>query len=215
KPASITSTPSWASARATSSFSAEVSVAPGDCSPSRRVVSKIRTVFSSATFDTFMMAPLSAGTLRLFLMLSWSPPRMDFAAACIRGFVGAEHAACSAPMRPSLMAGARVSSLPRLDLHRLQEGHHLAQFRADLLDQVLLLLSAAGVEPGPPLLVLLDPLPGVRAILNLGEHLRHRALRLPRHDARAAGVVTVLGGVAHRVAHVVQPALVHQALDVL
>ncbi len=43
KPASITSTPSRARARATSSFSAEVSVAPGDCSPSRSVVSKNRT----------------------------------------------------------------------------------------------------------------------------------------------------------------------------
>ena len=43
KPASMTSTPSRASACATSSFSAEVIVAPGDCSPSRSVVSKIRT----------------------------------------------------------------------------------------------------------------------------------------------------------------------------
>ena len=42
-PASITSTPSRASARATSSFSAEVIDAPGACSPSRRLVSKIRT----------------------------------------------------------------------------------------------------------------------------------------------------------------------------
>ena len=43
KPASITSTPRRARARATSSFSAEVMDAPGDCSPSRRVVSKMRT----------------------------------------------------------------------------------------------------------------------------------------------------------------------------
>jgi hypothetical protein len=42
-PASITSTPSRASAWAISSFSAAVMVAPGDCSPSRSVVSKIRT----------------------------------------------------------------------------------------------------------------------------------------------------------------------------
>ena len=44
KPASMTSTLSRASWRATSSFSAAVSPAPGACSPSRRVVSKIRTV---------------------------------------------------------------------------------------------------------------------------------------------------------------------------
>ena len=44
KPASITSTLSRASWRATSSFSAAVSPAPGACSPSRSVVSKIRTL---------------------------------------------------------------------------------------------------------------------------------------------------------------------------
>jgi len=43
KPASITSTPSRASWRAMSSFSLLVSVAPGDCSPSRSVVSNTRT----------------------------------------------------------------------------------------------------------------------------------------------------------------------------
>ena len=43
KPASITSTRSRASWRATSSFSAAVRPAPGACSPSRSVVSKIRT----------------------------------------------------------------------------------------------------------------------------------------------------------------------------
>ena len=47
-PASMTSTPSPASARATSSFSAMFMLAPGDCSPSRRVVSKIRTRFARA-----------------------------------------------------------------------------------------------------------------------------------------------------------------------
>lgn len=42
-PASMMSTPSLARLRAISSFSSEVRVAPGDCSPSRRVVSKMRT----------------------------------------------------------------------------------------------------------------------------------------------------------------------------
>ena len=42
-PASIMSTPMRASERATSSFSAEVIVAPGDCSPSLNVVSNIFT----------------------------------------------------------------------------------------------------------------------------------------------------------------------------
>ncbi len=43
KPASMTSTPRSASARATRSFSGCVMLQPGDCSPSRSVVSKIRT----------------------------------------------------------------------------------------------------------------------------------------------------------------------------
>lgn len=43
KPASMMSTPSLASCRAMSSFSFDVIVAPGDCSPSRSVVSKMRT----------------------------------------------------------------------------------------------------------------------------------------------------------------------------
>ncbi len=41
KPASITSTPRRASCWAISTFSAVFSEMPGDCSPSRRVVSKI------------------------------------------------------------------------------------------------------------------------------------------------------------------------------
>ncbi|GIX35446.1 MAG: hypothetical protein KatS3mg126_1225 [Lysobacteraceae bacterium] len=43
KPASITSTPSSHRARAMLSFCAVVIEQPGDCSPSRRVVSKMRT----------------------------------------------------------------------------------------------------------------------------------------------------------------------------
>ncbi len=48
KPASMTSTPSSASARAIRSFSGCVMLQPGDCSPSRSVVSKMRTRFGSA-----------------------------------------------------------------------------------------------------------------------------------------------------------------------
>ena len=47
KPASITSTPRRASCSAISSFSATSSEIPGDCSPSRSVVSKILTVSMS------------------------------------------------------------------------------------------------------------------------------------------------------------------------
>ena len=47
KPASMMSTPISSSIAAISSFSAWDMVAPGDCSPSRRVVSKIRTRLGS------------------------------------------------------------------------------------------------------------------------------------------------------------------------
>ena len=47
KPASITSTPSRASCWAISTFSAEFSEMPGDCSPSRSVVSKMWTRLAS------------------------------------------------------------------------------------------------------------------------------------------------------------------------
>ena len=43
KPASMTSTPMSSSSSATSSFSSKVMVAPGHCSPSRKVVSKMMT----------------------------------------------------------------------------------------------------------------------------------------------------------------------------
>ena len=50
KPASITSTSRRASCSAISTFSARVSAIPGACSPSRSVVSKIRTTSGSLPF---------------------------------------------------------------------------------------------------------------------------------------------------------------------
>ncbi len=57
KPASMTSTPSSASARATRSFSGCVMLQPGACSPSRKVVSKIRTRSGLGS----CMSPLGCG----------------------------------------------------------------------------------------------------------------------------------------------------------
>jgi hypothetical protein len=59
-PASITSTPSRASCCAISTFSCVLSEIPGDCSPSRSVVSKMWTRFCS---DTGL--PLMGGFLLL------------------------------------------------------------------------------------------------------------------------------------------------------
>ena len=58
KPASMMSTPSSTSASAISSFSSTVIVAPGDCSPSRRVVSKIQN--SRTIYTTLRVLTLSS-----------------------------------------------------------------------------------------------------------------------------------------------------------
>src|SRR5882757_10601628 len=135
-PASMTSTPSRASARAISSFSGAVMVAPGDCSPSRRVVSKIRT---------------------------W----LDM-----------------------------LISLAGTDGDRIEERHHLAQRRADLLDRVRTLADALREERRSSGLVLRDPAARERAVLDLGEQQLHHLAGVAIDDARARDVVAVLGGVA-------------------
>ena len=55
KPASMMSTPIWSSSSATSSFSSWVMVAPGHCSPSRKVVSKMTTRSCSDFAGVVMM----------------------------------------------------------------------------------------------------------------------------------------------------------------
>src|SRR5512132_2439842 len=55
KPASMMSTPIWSSSSATSSFSSWVMVAPGHCSPSRKVVSKMMTRSCSDFAGAVMM----------------------------------------------------------------------------------------------------------------------------------------------------------------
>jgi hypothetical protein len=54
KPASMTSTPIWSSNSAISSFSSKVMVAPGHCSPSRKVVSNMMTRSLSDLFTVAM-----------------------------------------------------------------------------------------------------------------------------------------------------------------
>ena len=60
KPASITSTPRSASARATRSFSARAMLHPGDCSPSRSVVSKMITGSGAVTICMSSCKPSDA-----------------------------------------------------------------------------------------------------------------------------------------------------------
>src|SRR5712675_241675 len=61
-PASITSTPSSASERATRSFSGWVMLQPGDCSPSRSVVSKISTRSGLGAMALFLERELSGAS---------------------------------------------------------------------------------------------------------------------------------------------------------
>ena len=67
-------------------------------------------------------------------------------------------------------------------------------------------------RPGP---VLFDPAAGVGPAADVGEDLLHRRAGLLGDDLPAAVVIAVLGGVAHRVPHVVEAAAVHQVHDEL
>ena len=58
------------------------------------------------------------------------------------------------------------SSVLLFDILGIQEGHHLAQIRADLLQQQVMLALPARVEIRPALLVLFNPFAGEFAILD-------------------------------------------------
>src|SRR5512143_351690 len=105
----------------------------------------------------------------------------------------------------------RPPSLPR----RLDPGHHLAEPPAHLLDGMVGVALAHREEPGAMGLVLQHPLPGELAGLDLGEDLLHLDLGAIVDDARAPGVVAVLGGVGDRIAHVGEAALVEEVDDQL
>ena len=70
-----------------------------------------------------------------------------------------------------------------------------------------------GREPRAAFVVLGDPLLGESAVLDLFQDLAHIFANVLVDDPWAAGQVAVLSGVADRIAHVVEPALVHQVDD--
>src|SRR6266550_5574146 len=114
---------------------------------------------------------------------------------CIRSLLvaGPLH---TAPLRGFVLPLVLLTLLPRLDRHRIEEGHHAAQLRADLLDRMLLLGRARLVELRTACFVLLDPLRREGAVLDLVEQLLHRLARFRGHDARPGDVVAVLSRVA-------------------
>src|SRR5262245_27752394 len=100
-------------------------------------------------------------------------------------------------------------------LHSLgvDPGHEAAKALADLFDGMLALEAFVRVEDraiGP---VLEDPFPGELAGADLAQDLLHLGAGLLVDDPRPARVVAVLRGVRDTVAHVVEPALVHQVDD--
>src|SRR5579884_2219040 len=216
-PASMTSTRISARARAASSFSCVFIVKPGDCSPSRSVVSKIRIASAIAvpSADTHPCPSALIKTREEARTLSSAPGRRGLRLGTAVG-------------RTDAMAGPHtpLTLRPRLGLARRggrrrgsavppQPRHHRAELPADLLDRVVPLLPRAGVEDRPAGLVLEDPLLRERAALNLAEDAPHLGPRLWGDDAPSPREVAELRRVAHRVAHEAQPALVDQVHDQL
>ncbi len=100
-------------------------------------------------------------------------------------------------------------------LDRIEERHGRAQLCADLLHQQTGFVLPHLGEVLPAGLVLLDPVFGERAVLDFGEELLHLGAGGVGDDARAGGVVAVLGGVADGVAHVGEAAAIHEVDDQL
>src|SRR5690606_37809224 len=97
----------------------------------------------------------------------------------------------------------------------LQPAHQGAQLRADLLDRLVLLRLAALEEVRPAGVELGHQLPGVGAVLDLGQDAAHLLAGLVGDHPRAAGVAAVLGVVRYRPVHLGDAALVHEVDDQL
>src|SRR5450759_1550468 len=188
KPASMTSTLRRTSCRATSIFSATVRPAPGACSPSRNVVSKILTdPGATPRLDT---GPLAA-----------APGALSFIGIPLGG--------------ESVLGLGGCLWLAVDDFHRIEKGHCLAKPGADLLDLVVAARLAHLLEVGLTGLVLGDPRGRKAAVLDLVQDLAHLVAGASVDDSRTRHVVSVLGRVADREAHEVHPAAVHQVYDEL
>src|SRR4029077_1867771 len=193
-PASMTSTPSSASARATRSFSGWVMLQPGDCSPSRSVVSKIST---RSGLEIIVLAscgvPHGGGALGAGALERLSLGRL-----------GRESPGRSALAHPSGDAARLLE--PRHA--RAQRGAHPLDLPVDVLGEELLVIR-------PALLVLADPLPCEAPAAPLLQHLAHLVLHALVDDAWPAGEIAVLGRLADEPVHLGEPALVQQVDDEL
>src|SRR5208282_712716 len=91
-----------------------------------------------------------------------------------------------------------------------QPTHHPAQLRSNNLDRMLLLLMAQLGEVISAVLILFDPLPRKRPILNVGQNFLHCGPRRVAHHFFAARQIAILSGIRNRVAHPPQAAFIDQ-----
>src|SRR5579859_3606278 len=210
KPASMMSTLRRTSFSATWSFSSVVMVAPGDCSPSRRVVSKIRITAGSAMISFppcrdaihrvrrgYRVVPLLSGGT------AWYPyfPGIPRGTPTFRGY----------RVVPLLLCFSNFGTF----VYGFEPGHHRAQFGSDMLDLMLCIGPAHGGEAGATGLVFQNPARGEGAILDVAQDAPHLIARAFVDDARAGHIIAKFGGVADGVAHVAHAALVHEVYDEL
>src|SRR5581483_8497575 len=95
----------------------------------------------------------------------------------------------------------------------LQPRHEGAKLAADLLQRMPGGFLAHTAEIPESVAILVDPFVGELAGLDVAEQTLHGLAHLRADDLRAARHVAVLGGVADRVAHVGDAALVNQIDD--
>src|ERR1041385_3540382 len=93
--------------------------------------------------------------------------------------------------------------------------HHCAEAAPHFFDGVIGALLLELLEAGLTGLVFRHPFVGEFPASDLVPHAAHRLLRFRGDDARASREVTVLGGIADRVAHVADAALVDEIDDEL
>src|SRR5215813_8761861 len=108
----------------------------------------------------------------------------------------------------------RFGSEPRSN-HWLQEGHHGPQARTELLDGMLLFSFALGKEVRAASFVFGNPFLCEAAVANFCEKLLHFVASLLCDDARAGGVIAMLGGVTDGITHVAEAAAIDEINDQL
>src|SRR5438477_96481 len=230
KPASMTSTPSSSRTVAMRTFSSRFIDAPNDCSPSRKVVSKITTRFLSSMRFIGPTSWISRRNTRRRRSVPRSRAGLENRAKCCADGparqslegppprpIGAESNRFVIPARPDQqainwwrpgrwpagdrrMAGSVTGLVDQLVLGNPR--HHGPQLGADFLDRMLGIHAPGRLEARLAGLVLEHPVAREAAGLDVGQDLLHLLAHRRADHPGAAGVVAIFGGVGDRVAHV-------------